>query len=279
MPNNYRRRGDRMTISSLTVTTVSAIVDYDDLLDAVVFEGDDSGMGPPWNEHDSWPHELVPADGNADSDADGYLPPGRYWAPGAKEPRYFPTPMMVVVDAEALGIFEDMHKRGASRQTAREGEAHVVSEVARKLVEMHRDGWTWWQCSLQMHGCIAALGGIDSLEGNYADMLRLEMADEVAKELEGHGFTIVNRKMNPKTLAVRFKDRMCYSKAYTPEEWKRMWNVNIHADDNKSKRSWTTAKAYKKKCRMIGRRPARDTQGKIDSILAKPWSKVFGTSP
>ena len=87
----------------------------------------------------------------------------------------------------------------ASRQVAAEALAADAAEPSRQLVEWYEDGWQWYgvRCRYDALGdeYEASLWGIDDAE--YAEReIKVEMALDVADQLEKAGFTVTGKPEN-----------------------------------------------------------------------------------
>lgn len=252
------RKGDKVVVTTVEQVELDAVVDFTDIVDAVKFDQDEGGFYPPWIEHDGWEHELVPTSEDYNA-AEGYLPQGYYATVEHKRGKSYHQPQMIKLQID-FGAYEYAHKRGSSKQVAREHEAHVVREATQRLSDQHRNGHVWWEAHVNFQDYRASLGMIYGLENGYDKHIARELADEVADDMEKDGFTIVNRPQ-PKLLTIK-KGIHPYSR--TKEQWKEAYHENLHSQDNASTRHWSQSRAYRKACKRFGRMPIRSLQELID---------------
>ncbi len=157
----------------LDVQVESAIIDFADILDAVRIQPDNDA-GAPWDDTDCWPHAV-------ENVSDEYE--GDYFTQRGRRKR-------ILVNPDNYGWFEYLRERGASKQVAREYEARQIKAVKEQLFVWHNQGYEVWGILCEFKGALSACWGYI---GDVEQEDKEEIADEVARELEGEGYTIINR--------------------------------------------------------------------------------------
>src|SRR5579872_6944668 len=131
--NNMRsehqhRHGDTMVI--VTVETRPAVIDFEEIREAVKVEPDDGMSEAPWENCDGFQHELRLPRIDCETDSDACIHhDGRY--------RIFDVPY----DTD---LFNWYRKNGASRQVAREAVARSRQQTIEQLKTWYERGWEWW---------------------------------------------------------------------------------------------------------------------------------------
>jgi hypothetical protein len=167
-----------------TVTQESAVVQYADILDATEVERDADYHERPWENCDGWNHEFV-TDTSFWPDFDrtqmrGYVRSTQCTDSGIIE---------TTVKDMMLSTWEDHHKRGASKQVARELEAEGLRKAIDQLVKWYEEGWEWFGVKCEYLGAEASVWGVD--DEDYAnEYVRDEIAGEVSHELERDGWLV-----------------------------------------------------------------------------------------
>jgi len=176
----HERQGD--TVVKVTIDTTPAHITWGEVLDAVKVEPDND-QEVPWEYCDGYEHELIAVD--ADGDPNSFFDGRRR--------------VVVRVNYDS-GLYKYYRQQGASRGVADQLTRQTMARTREQLTAWYRNGWEWWVVVGKLHDCYASVGGIDSYE--YADEMRLEIADELAYELEKLGYTITGK---PQTETVTHK--------------------------------------------------------------------------
>jgi len=181
---NLLRQGDTM----IAVESAPAVVDFQDILDAVKVVYDENSCDAPWDNCDGFEHTCTPAHrfDFDPSDMRGYC-----YCEGHREHVVIQLP-----EGEDYGLYGWHRERGASRQVAREAVAAERQRTLDQLVKWYSHGWQWYgvQCNFEVLGeeFHDSLWGID--DEDYAEReVKPEIADNVADQLEKAGFTVTNR--------------------------------------------------------------------------------------
>lgn len=203
-----KRVGDKMILVETTITTYDAVVDFQDILDAVEIEPDDF-RDAPWENCDGYDHELVRYPDDEDY-PEWQRRRGYTWLDGDRRHG------LIVLKEECRDVEEIARGWGCSRQVARELAAMDRRRTANTLKDWYANGWEWWYASCEYYEAEASCGGIDSYD--YADgEMREELAEEVAHILEKRGFEVVNKPIK----------RNLKSKGWGPDGQRRQWKRNV----------------------------------------------------
>lgn len=170
----------RVEDTMVTVELEPAVIDFVDILEACEVVDDEWSSAPPWKEHDGYDHETERA-GRGDEDRRGYATPER-------------SANVVVILSDKIGDDDYRWARdhGQSKQVAAELRARCRQHTLDQLVKWYSDGWNWYTVRCEFRGVFDSLSGIDSYE--YADGdCRLQVAGEVAYQLEQQGYTVENK--------------------------------------------------------------------------------------
>jgi hypothetical protein len=175
MMRNIFRQADTM----IAVESRPAIVDFADILAATEIVDDDI-PGAPWSEWDGWEHTALSALAfDHAEDMQGYA--------GRK----------VVQVHDDWGVYDHARRNGASKQVAAELSAASRRQTLRQLVEWYTNGWAWYgvTCRFTVLGDTYrdSLWGIDDI--GYAETCRVEIAEQVAYQLEQKGYTVTGRQV------------------------------------------------------------------------------------
>jgi hypothetical protein len=182
---NTFRQDDTM----IAVESTPAVIDFNDLLNATRVIEDTDFNEAPWENWDGWEHVARNARGldHADArDMQGYC---RTWDRGER--------LVITLPAgDTDGVYRYAREGGASRQVAAETLARARRQTIAQLVEWYENGWQWYgvRCCVTVLGVEyeASLWGIDDPE--YAERdVKVEMAFDVAGQLEEAGFTVANK--------------------------------------------------------------------------------------
>lgn len=179
------RDGDVIIVATLEAH--SAIIDFEEILAATKVVEDDH-VDAPWENWDGYEHTATPI---RDLDVPGNWSAanGEVWCPSRSE-RLLIT--IDDVDVKKWGNFDYYRRRGASKQVAAELVAREKARTIKRLCEWYRDGWHWYGVTCEFNDHEASVWGIDDEE--YAEKyVRLEIAGEVAYQLEKDGYTVINQ--------------------------------------------------------------------------------------
>ena len=174
-------RGDKVVE---TVTReYDRVVEFDDIVERVDISHDDWNGDPPWEQCDGWDHHAR-REGHYDHegirDARGYARCGR----GDNR-------IIEIDDDDIVERWGCDGYHGASKQVRAEMIAQVKRRALDQLVKWYEDGWEYYVVSGEYHGCSDSLAGIDCW--SYAEEVRLEVAGNIADQLEDDGFEVVGR--------------------------------------------------------------------------------------
>jgi hypothetical protein len=185
---NTFRHGDTM----IAVESVPAVVAFDDILVATCVIDDSHNSEAPWDNWDGWEHIAKPAQSFDDGDASEMQGYCRTWDRGERFVITLPA-------GEDYGAFKYARECGASRQVAAETVAAERRRTLAQLVKWYEDGWQWYgvRCRFTVLGdeYEASLWGIDDAEYAEGD-IKVEMALDVAEQLEKAGFTVTGKPEN-----------------------------------------------------------------------------------
>jgi hypothetical protein len=180
---NTFRHGDTM----IAVESTPATITFGDILKAATVIRDEDENMAPWDHCDGFEHTAKPAILFSNPrERRGYC----RFADGSDH--Y----VIELPAGEDYGTFKYARQRGASRQVAAETVAAERRRTLAQLVKWYEDGWQWYgvRCRFAILGdeYEASLWGIDDAE--YAERdIKVEMALDVAGQLEKAGFTVTGR--------------------------------------------------------------------------------------
>lgn len=177
------RQGDTM----IAIETRSAVIPFNGVLAACHVVADDLSESP-WEHWDEFEHEAVSLHKLPDEadprEMQGYC---RTWDRGE---RY-----VIVTPRENKSLFDYYRENGASRQVAAEMVALDRRRTTAQLVKWYEDGWQWFGVEGQFDALgeeyTASVWGIDD-EGYARDVVRMEIALELAGQLEEAGYTVTD---------------------------------------------------------------------------------------
>lgn len=176
------------------VETVNAIIDFSTIATACTVHEENNDDRQPWEDDEYYDHELqTPSDFKHSNKL-------------FKQTRgYVRTINGRIVMPNREAFLEEQydelrHRYGCSKQVAREGAATILRNWFKQLVDWHRGCYSYHTLVIE---CIAAgytyremLGGIldyEDLDKHEQQLLREELAAELAYQLENDGFIIVNK--------------------------------------------------------------------------------------
>jgi len=179
---NTFRHGDTM----IAVESTPAVVAFDDLLAACrVIDDTDNGEAP-WENWDGWEHTAKPAvlfDEPRKRQGFCRFSDGR--------DHY----VIELPSGDTDGTYRYARELGASRGVAAEMLALARQQTLAQLVNWYENGWQWYgvRCTLEVLGdeYEASIWGIDNAD--YAEEIKIDVALDVAHQLEEAGFTVTGR--------------------------------------------------------------------------------------
>lgn len=213
------RDGDKFIESTITVK--DAVIDFQDILDACEIQDDDTSEAP-WENCDGWEHTAVSVDrlDGAKRDNAEFMQ-GYVYHESDREYK-----LIELEPGEDWGTYDHLRAQGASKQTAREASAATRRKAIEQLVEWYRNGWSYYGVTCEFEGAEASVWGVD--DHDYADTdVRQEIASEVAGQLEGEGYTIINYPAKPVLLKTRAAHEGAYAACGTVEVWKERYARNL----------------------------------------------------
>ncbi len=148
----------------LEISLESAIVDFQEIMDAVAIVPDDDRPAP-WDAMDGWEHELVKARSDRQR---GYI--GRF-----------------AILAKEQGWYEYARNCGQSKQVAREYAAFQLGRMIDQLAEWRRNGYQYFGLTCEFKGAFDSIWGV---EPESVDDWRRELAENVADALEKQGYSV-----------------------------------------------------------------------------------------
>lgn len=177
------RREQGMMIT-VRVKITPAVIQFEDIAQAVTFERDDEQPNPR-DFSDGYDHENQEAPDFPDiDDARGY-----YY--GDRHSQHSGNRLVTIENFNEWGIYQHRHKQGAAKQVARQIEAAEVARTIEHIVDWYEDRFYYLCAFVEFKGKTASLSGIDAHEGDsYTDEVRRELAQEIAHELTAEGYTI-----------------------------------------------------------------------------------------
>lgn len=196
------RDGDELV--TITTRRESAIIDFEEILEACKVEHDDD-TGPPWKDCDGYEHTFTPIIKFDDEHlGDRKLAEG--WVSRSSGPDG-----LITVDTDDV-IHKWMGERGDHSGMTKQVYAEYIAATKRKailqLVDWYVDGWYVWGVTCDFRGEEASLWGIhgdSSGDDEHVQECKREVAIDVARQLEKRGFTVINRppSYNSKTQSRR----------------------------------------------------------------------------
>jgi len=226
------RHGDRM----IRVESAPATIQFSAILDSTRVVVDECETQAPWEHCDGYKHTAIPVC-RMDRPVNAEKMQGSAWSDSDHE--------RVVIEldlGEDWSICEHHRQRGASRQVAREAVAAERRRTLRQLVAWYQNGWTWYgvKCELSLLDgeFEASVWGVDNEE--YAETLRVEIAEEVAAQLEDAGYTVEGRPAEPNRLTARRWTTAVtaegikaghYPCPMTPDGWREEYKRNVNAQN------------------------------------------------
>ena len=171
-----QRQGDTM----VAVETVPAIINFNSILEATKVVADEFGDNP-WDNCDGLEHTTHTVSGSADH--------------RRKMRGYLPGMIIQLPDREDYGLYDWHRKQGASKQVAREKIAAERRRTLDQLVEWYTYGWEAWGvvCNFETLGEEFTASTWGFYDSESAEETRLEIAYEVADQLEKAGFTVTDQ--------------------------------------------------------------------------------------
>lgn len=170
---HQHRDGDTMVLVS--VETQPAIIDFEDILEAVQVEPDEGMNETPWDTCEGLEHTLRLPRTDCETDSDACIHHDRRY-------RIFEVPY----DHD---LYRWYRSNGASRQVAQEAVARSRQRTIEQLANWYQNGWEWWAVSCEFMGESASVCGVDSYEYASGDCAQ-DIAEEVAAQLIKAGYTV-----------------------------------------------------------------------------------------
>ena len=131
----------------------------------------------PWDECCGFEHTTRRAD-RSDENRAGYAIPDRGGA------------VLIELD-DTDSTYRFWRANGASKQFAYEKQAADNAARLAQIVDWYENGWEWFGVKCQFKGEHASVWGIDTYK--YAEECKLDIALEIASQLEKRGFRIVGK--------------------------------------------------------------------------------------
>ena len=194
------------TAEEITVISRPCFISFDTIMDCVEVVEDDDGRSAPWDDDDGWVHETISYDDfvygerlqgiDADKAREHFKSARGYvWSTD-----HTPGRIMVTLDdckfaeENRQGYFDWMRHSGASKQVAAEMTALWERRYIDQLVKWYNEGWNWYGVRGEFY-----IDGNHLEAGNYGiddedwanDVVRPEIADQIASDLEKLGYVIV----------------------------------------------------------------------------------------
>lgn len=247
------RKGD--VLVTVTTETQPAVVDFNDVLACARVEDDDM-HDPPWEEHDGHEHDAIPF-GRLDGECwEHYVTVPCAAAHPLKKatascgPHYLRVPhynedhvagsghdrYLIRVTDDHLEKWgwgpypSEYMAAGTPKQVYLEERAEVRRRAIEQLVKWYDDGWQWYGVACEFLDYESSIWGIltedDSPSDPYLDEVKVEMALEVAGQLEDAGFTVINQPPGVKTRADKQRElrwRICRHLGFKKPEAYRAW--------------------------------------------------------
>ncbi len=146
----------------------SAIISFEEILEATEVVIDEDTCEAPWDTRDGWEHTAISTNRFQDtSDMQGRV----HWAR-----------LVIELDDDDHGIFDYARRRTLAQ-----------------LVKWYEDGWQWYgvKCCFKVLGNEYgdSIWGID--DANFAEEVREEVALQVAAQLEKSGYTVTDKPGRP----------------------------------------------------------------------------------
>lgn len=180
------RDGDVMIVAQLEAH--SAIIDFEEILAATKVVPDEHNDEAPWDACDGWEHNVIPLRQFDGSEEWATAQQGYCWCPASAEQ------LVITIDDATVKAWIDvdyLRRKGASRQTAAELVACTKAQALQQLCKWYRRGWYWYGVRCEFNGYEDSVWGID--DEKYAEEhVRLEIAGQVAWQLENDGYTVIN---------------------------------------------------------------------------------------
>jgi len=165
-------------------------IDFADIFNASVVEPD-TDCEAPWENCDGWEHEFIPQ----------HKLPDNLSTYDAKKAAGWTGDGLIVVDPNVVKkqwMGEYSPFSGEHRQVYEEHIAEVRRKAVAQLVKWYKDGYDYWWVYCQFKDETAWMGMIqDDRDGEHLKECRVEMAEEVAYQLEKRGFTVINWPGHP----------------------------------------------------------------------------------
>lgn len=169
----YQRQDN--VIVKVTVETFPAVIEWQDIVDAIEVVPDD-WPEKPWQNCDGYDHDLRLLPINDKNQRNGHA-------------AFVHNGLWVTVEMDYdQDLYDWYRNRGASKQAADQLTRQSLRKRIELIISWYRNGWEWWFVRGEMHGCHASVGGIDDYD--YAKQCCSEIAHELAGELTALGYEI-----------------------------------------------------------------------------------------
>jgi hypothetical protein len=171
----YHRIGNE--IAKVAITSHSAVIDWQEILDYIKIEPDDIHE-TPWDFCDGYNHCLLPVDGPDEGSYKAFRRNGQWVA--------------VEMDYDT-DLYNWYRERGASKGVAYQLTQRSMRRRIKQIMDWHKNGWEWWVVSGKKYNCCcASVGGIDDYD--YAETVhKIDIAHELADQLEELGYEIKDK--------------------------------------------------------------------------------------
>jgi len=178
---------DKIVEIETVVKEYDRVVDFHNILDSVSVDYDDWHNEAPWDSCDGWDHEVESVESFDGADLDDLRECRGY----VRGDRYTNGRIISIDDADIVKKWGCEGYNGMSKQARAEYVATVKRKALDQLVKWYEEGWHWYSVCGDYQDYTASLSGIDCRE--YAEEVRMEIADEIAGQMQDDGYAITNR--------------------------------------------------------------------------------------
>lgn len=183
--NDVEKVGDKIVITKVWET--SAVVKFDDLVEACEVESDDS-YGEPWKECCGYEHSFQKIEYPEHDD----ISHATGWVSGSRGYGNYRQSGLLTLDDDGKDTHAHFRAQGYSKQVAREKTAESQKHILETLAKWYTDGWYVYCVNCDFRDYSASVCGVQVNEefDDYLDEVKVEMAFEVAGEMEDDGYVI-----------------------------------------------------------------------------------------
>jgi hypothetical protein len=183
--DDVEKVGDKIVITKVWETP--AVVKFDDLVEACEVEPDND-FREPWKEHDGYEHDFRKIEYPEHDDMT--LAAG--WVSSRRGYGSYVQSGLIVLDDNCEDTYQHYRALGYSKQVARERQAESKKRLLAQIARWYREGWYVYQVVCEFRDYSESLCGIlvDEEFDDYLDEVKVEMAYEVAGQMEDHGYVI-----------------------------------------------------------------------------------------